>query len=127
MLELVTVQRSREKKAAQVVHQGHKPVKPALSCLHLTLAEFVPFVLSVPHKQPQTCPYSSHFTSETWSFLSGHQSVSGWDQPVESLAVIKRRVRWIVRAVACRMLGQTVHVKNLLADSLNPLAEWTIT
>lgn len=55
MLELGTVQWSRERKAAQVVHQGHTPVKPALSCLHFTLAGFVPFVLSV-HRRAAKAP-----------------------------------------------------------------------
>lgn len=37
---------SRKNKAAQVVHQWQRPVKPELYCLQFTLAEFVPFVFS---------------------------------------------------------------------------------
>lgn len=80
---------------------------------------------------PQLPPYFWDFP-----FLSWHQFVSGSHYSAESLAMIKRIIRWIVccwhtyiwTADMCnRMLSQTCAVKNLLAESLNPWAEWTIT
>lgn len=84
---------------------------------------------------PQLPPYFGDFP-----FLSWHQFVSGSDHSVESLAMIKRIIRWIVCCwhtysvygqqicvTGCCARQRTCAVKNLLAESLNPWAEWTIT
>lgn len=138
MSELVTVQWCRKNKTAQVFHQWHKPFNLLLECKQFPLTEFVLFVFSVYYNQPQKCPHSSHLTSEIFLFslginLSPDQTilwkVLPWSNgSSDGLCVVGTLIYGQqICVTGCCARRCTCAVKNLLAESLNPWAEWTIT
>lgn len=138
MSELVTVQWCRKNKTAQVFHQWHKPFNLLLECKQFPLTEFVQFVFSVYYNQPQKCSHSSHLTSETFLFslginLSPDQTilwkVLPWSNgSSDGLCVVGTFIYGQqICVTGCCARRCTCAVKNLLAESLNPWAEWTIT